>query len=231
MSEQTSGRASFGLDMEKMVVQAWRIFVNRPLTILGVSALVIVVGILVHVFLVGAFFWLPFTLCIPYAAVQIQTKEKSDRIFLGWIDRYPTLLAVFLPAALAFILLLLLVLPPVSGISVVEKTIEESSETIPYNIDWKSPRLGILIPILIEKILAFGFGLAALLALRKNLTAVDAVIELFSTWRHALEVFLLAGVLALFSLSGILVCCVGIVATTTFAWICLGVAYYQMFEE
>lgn len=222
MSEQISGRASFGLDMEKMVVQAWRIFVNRPLTILGVSALVTVVGVLAHVFLIGAFFWLPFTLCIPYAAVQIQTREKSDRIFLGWIDRYPTLLAVFLPAAIAFILLVLLVLPRLSGISVLDMF---------FRIDVKVPRLVILIPVLIEKVLAFTLGLAALLALRKGLSAADAVIELFSSWRHTLEVLLLAGVLALFSVSGILVCCVGIFATSTFSWICLGVAYFQMFEE
>jgi len=231
MSERETGRATFGLDMEKMVAQAWRIFLNRPLTILGVSALVTVVGIVAHVFLVSALFWLPFTLCIPYATVHLRVNEKSDRIFLGWIDKYPRLLAVFLPAALAFILFLPLVLPPVSGISVVEKTFGETEETVPYQLDWKTPRLGILLPILFEMVLAFALGLAALLSLRKNLSAADAIIEVFATKRHALEVFLLAGVLAIFSLSGVLVCCVGLFATTTFAWICLGVAYFQMFEE
>ena len=214
MSEQNTGKATFGLDIDRMVVEAWRIFTDRPLTLLGVSTLIVLVGFVAHLFVVGAFPWLPFTLCIPYATVTILAGSRTDRTFLGWVDRYPSMLALFVPAALAFVILIPLCSPHV-------RLSDRSGEL------WLFATLA---PIMVEKTLSFTLSLAALLAIRRNLSPTTAIAELFATRRHTLEAFLLGGGLALFSISGLLVCCVGVIATTAFAWVCLGVAYYQMFE-
>ena len=214
MSEQITGRASFGLDVDRMVFESWRIFTDRPLTLLGVSALIVAVGIVAHVLVVGAFLWLPFTMCVPYASVSILSGPRTDRIFLGWVDRYPSLLVLYVPAGLLYAIFLTLFLPYM-GI------LDDVREVWP---------VAAFVPVLVENTISFTLGLAALLTIRRNLSPTTAIAELFATRRHALEAFLLGGALALFSVSGLLVCCIGLFATTAFAWVCLGVAYYQMFE-
>lgn len=213
MSEQITGKASFGLDLDGMVAEAWRIFTDRPLTLLGVSALIVGVGIVAHLFAVGLFLWLPFTVCIPHAAVLILSGTRSDRVFLGWTDRYPSLLALFAPACLVYLVLAPILAPVMGPLG--------EAETWP---------LAAFVPILLEKTVAYTLGLAALLAIRRNLSPTIALAELFATRRHTLEAFLVGAGLALFSISGLLVCFIGVIATTAFAWVCLGVAYYQMFE-
>lgn len=214
MSEQITGKASFGLDVDRMVFEAWRIFTDRPLTLLGVSTLIGVVGIVAHFFVVGPFLWLPFTLCVPYAAVVILSGIRTDRVFLGWVDRYPSLLALYVPASLLYAILITLLLPFMSLLDSI------------YEV-WP---IAAFVPVLLEQTLTFTLGLAALLAIRRGLSPTVALAELFASRRHTLEAFLLGGALALFSVSGLLVCCIGLFATTTLAWICLGVAYYQIFE-
>ncbi len=235
MSELRTGVETFGLDMEGMVKDAWRVFRDRPLTLLGVSVLVTLGSIVAHFLYVGVFFWLPFSLCIPFAVVMILANEKSDRSFLGWVDYYPRLLTIFLPAALIYLVTIPIVMPRVGGFELVNGPDGQAGSAFPQEVVLKgsflSSYLVFFFPLLVEKVLAFTFGLAGLLSVRRKLSPTEALIGLFATKRHTVEAFLLGGTLAVVSLSGLLVCCVGVIATTTFAWICLGVAYYQMFEK
>jgi hypothetical protein len=225
VTEEKTGSAVFGLDLEKMVRLAWRVFLDRPLTLLGVSCLVQVMWLPTHLLALPAFFWLPFALCIPYASILLLRSEKTDRIFLGWVDFYPRVLVVYSPAALTF--LVLLVITGIVRIFVVQLSVAELPGTLATMLYWGR----FFIPVLAESILGHMLTLAALLAVRKKLSPTEAILELFSSKRNALEVLLLTGSLSLFGMSGALLCCVGILATTTFSWICLGVAYYQIFEE
>lgn len=225
MNEQKAGAAVFGLNLEKMVEQAWRVFLSRPLTLLGVACLVLAAWLPTHILGLPSFFWLPFTLCVPFASVCILRNEKSDRTYLGWVEMYPRTLAVFLPAALVF--LFLFVVCGFFHLFVVQVSVEKLPRRMATMLYWSR----FFLPVLAESILGHTLALAALIAVRKKISATDALFELFATRRHTVEAFLLGGTLALFGMSGALVCCVGIFATTTFAWICLGVAYYQMFEE
>ena len=236
MRELRTGVETFGLDMEGMVKEAWRVFRDRPLTLLGVSVLVMLGSIVSHFLYVGVFFWLPFSLCIPFAAVMILAHEKSDRSFLGWIDYYPRLLTLFLPAALVYLAYIPFLMPRFGGFEFVfDNEVETAAYAFPHEVGLKGSLLGsyliFALPLMLEKILAFTLGLAALLSVRRKISPTEALIEVFATKRHTVEAFLLGGTLAILSLSGLLVCCVGVVATGTFAWICLGVAYYQMFEK
>lgn len=235
MTEFKTGVETFGLDLEGMVKEAYRVFRDRPLTLLGVSILVMLGSFVAHFLYVGLFFWLPFSLCIPFAVVMMLAHEKSDRSFLGWVDYYPRLLVVFLPAALVYLFTIPIVMPRIGGFEFIFDAGIERSEAFPREVGFKGSPLNsyliFCIPLLIEKILAYTLGLAALLAVRRKLSPTEALLELFATPRHTVEAFLLGGTLAVLSLSGFLLCCVGIVATTTFAWVCLGVAYYQMFEK
>jgi len=221
--------------MEGMVKEAWRVLMSRPMTLLGVSVLVMLGSIVAHFLYVGVFFWLPFSLCVPFAVVMMIAHEKSDRSFLGWVDYYPRLLAIFLPAALVFLVATPIVMPRLEGFELVSDQDVETDHAFPQEVWLKGSLFGsylwIVLPVMAEKILAFTFGLAGLLAVRRKLSPTEALIELFATKRHTVEAFLLGGTLAILSLSGFLVCCVGAIATTTFAWICLGVAYHQMFEK
>ncbi len=225
MASQQTGTATFGLDFEKMVAQAWRVFLSRPLTLLGVSCLIQVLWLPAHLIGLGAFFWLPFTLCVPFATVLLLRNEVTDRSFLGWINLYPRILAIYSPAAILFVVLCLTC--GFASLFVSGVALKEGSGRLAASLAWGP----MLLPILVEAVLGNVLGLAALVSARKRVTAIDSLLELFSTRRQVLEVFLLGGGLALFGLSGILVCCVGLLVTTTFSWICLGVAYYQMFEE
>lgn len=222
MNDQKAGSAVFGLDVEKMVREAWRVFQTRPLTLLGVSCLVQILWIPTHLFGITAFFWLPFTLCVPYATVHLLRNEPTDRVFLGWLDLYPRVIVVFMPVALAFLWFLSeAYFPSMTGLGLGLLTRKF------LGFFWAS----LFFPLLVEAILAYVFGLAALLCVRKKLSPVEAILELFTTPRHAIEAFLVGSALALFGLSGMVVCCFGVLLTTTFAWICLGVAYFQIFEE
>ena len=235
MNELKTGVETFGLDMEEMVKDAWRVFRDRPMTLLGVSIVVMLGSIVGHFLFVGVFFWLPFSLCIPFAVVMILAHEKSDRSFLGWVDYSPRLLTVFLPAALVFLVTVPIAMPKLEGFEFVFDHEVQTPYALPQEVGLKgsfmSSYLVFFFPLLVEKVLAFTLGLAGLLSVRRKLTPTEALLEVFSTRRHTLEAFLLGGTLAVLSLSGLVVCCVGVIATTTFAWICLGVAYYQMFEK
>ncbi|MCA9415367.1 MAG: hypothetical protein KC917_03815 [Candidatus Omnitrophica bacterium] len=235
MREFRTGVETFGLDMEGMVKEAWRVFRTRSLTWLGISILVMLGSFVAHFLYIGVFFWLPFSLCIPFAVVMILAREKTDRIFLGWVDYYPRLLTIFLPAALVFLVTVPIVMPKIGGFEIISDRDVETAFAFPREVALKdsflSSYLVFAFPLLLEKILAFTFGLAGLLSIRRKLSPTEALIELFATKRHTVEAFLLGGTLAVLSLSGFLVCCIGVIATTTFAWICLGVAYYQIFEK
>jgi len=225
VNQQKQGVAEFGLDLEGMVARAWRIFLKRPLTLLGVSCLVQVLWLPAHIFGIPSFFWLPFSLCVPFATIHLIREEPSDRIFLGWIHLYPRVLMVFAPAAVVFVVLY--VVCGFVQIFVAQLFANDLSGRLAMMLYWGR----FFIPVLAESILGHTLALAALLAVRRKLSATDALLELFSTRRQVLEAFLLGSSLAMFGMSGALVCCVGIFATTAFAWICLGVAYYQMFEQ
>lgn len=225
VASQKTGTATFGLDFEKMVAQAWRVFLSRPLTLLGVSCLVQILWLPAHLLGLGAFFWLPFTLCVPFATVLLLRNEVTDRSFLGWIHLYPRILVIYAPAALAFIVLC--VVCGFASLFVAGLALEEESGRLAASLAWGP----MLLPILAEAILGNVLAVAALLAVRKRQTAIDSLLELFSTRRQVWEALLLGSGLALFGLSGFLVCCIGVLVTITFSWICLGVAYYQMFEE
>ncbi len=225
MNERKHGTAEFGLDLEGMVARAWRIFLKRPLTLLGVSSLILILWLPAHIFGIPSFFWLPFCLCVPFATIHLLREEPSDRIYLGWIHLYPRILMVFVPAAVAFVVLY--VFCGFVQIFVQQLFANDLSGWISSMLYWGR----FFIPVLAESILGHTLALAALLAVRKKIPATDALLELFSTRRQTLEAFLLGSSLAMFGMSGALVCCVGIFATTAFAWICLGVAYYQMFEQ
>jgi hypothetical protein len=225
VNEHKSGVAEFGLDVEGMVTSAWRVFISRPLTLLGVSCLIQILWFPAHLFGLPAIFWLPFVICVPYATVHILRGESSDRMFLGWIRHYPRLLVIFIPAALVFVVLYILCV--FMQIFVAQLFANDLSTRVAMMLYWGR----FFIPIMIESILGHMLALAAILSVRKKLSATDAILELFSTRRQFLEVFLLASTLALFGMSGGIICCVGIFATTTFSMICLGVAYYQLFEQ
>jgi hypothetical protein len=214
MTEQSTGRAQFGLDFDQVVRDAWRIFIDRPMTLLGVAALVVLVGIGVHILFLPVFLWLPFTICVPFAASQMRREERTDRIFLGWIRSYPKLLAIYLPAAFIYAILVPFMCPD------------------SYLLDLeKNVHFALFIPVYVELVLAAILTLAGLVALRREVTATDAIFLLFSTRRRMLELFLLGNLAALFGLIGLFVCCLGVIATTTFSWLCLGVAYHQIFED
>ncbi|GMV65011.1 MAG: hypothetical protein KJ050_15135 [Candidatus Omnitrophica bacterium] len=225
MNDDQKGVVEFGLDAEGMVARAWKIFLTRPLTLLGVSCLVQICWLPAHLLALPSIFWLPFTLCVPFATVQLLRGEKTDRLFLGWIELYPRVLMVFVPAAISFIVLYV-----ISGF-VQFYLVQLFSEGLTNRLMFSLYVGRFFLPVLAESILGHMVALAALLAVRKKLSATEAWLELFSTRRQVLETFLLGGMLALFGMSGLVVCCVGTFATTTFAWICLGVAYYQIFEQ
>jgi hypothetical protein len=246
MEDHQRGVTEFGLNLEGLVREAWRIFLSRPLTLLGVSCLVQICWLPTHLFGVTSFFWLPFTLCVPYATVLILRGEKSDRIYLGWINWYPRLLAIFSGVAVIFTILLVLCgawVAPVSHTMDVYQTIlpeiaKKSAEGVSFTVDGSRAGLPflasggwLLLPLLLESILTFMVGLVGMVSIRKKVSAPEAFFEVFNSWRHILEVVLFGMMLGIFALSGLVVCCVGILVTTTFAWICLGVGYYQMYEQ
>ncbi len=137
MRELRTGVETFGLDMEGMVKDAWRVFRDRPLTLLGVSVLVTLGSIVSHFLYVGVFFWLPFSLCIPFAVVMILAHEKSDRSFLGWIDYYPRLLTIFLPAALVYLITIPIAMPRVGGFEFVFDREVETAYAFPNEVGLK----------------------------------------------------------------------------------------------
>ena len=230
MTEERTGAVAEGLDWRAVFLDAWRVFSARPVTLLGLTAAILVLWIPTHFLLFPSVLWVPLTLVVPCTAIGIRRGEATGLLDAARLGKYPEVLAILSPAAAAFILLQTFPYYLLAGASGFF-----GSESLLRGIllsPFQAFDLTASAPVgLVEIFLAFLLGPSALLSVHRGRSSVDCLVEVFSDRRRAIEVFQLAIVLTLVFALGLAFCCVGAIFSACFAWACLGAAYLQLFEE